>query len=208
MATTTKAEPQQARARRTKAAIIEAALARFGAEGYRSATIAAIAADAGVTDAGLLYHFPTKEDLLFAVIMRADIDQQAIVEGRRATGGMSFLRTMRDWGELMERESSVTALHTILSAEHMLDDSRINAYFRERYEGALAISVSALAEAQGRGEIRAEVDVKAEARLLLAVMDGARLQYFFTDGRVSMADMIRTYIDQLIARISTHPHRG
>lgn len=197
-----RAGPQQARAKRTRGAIIDAASRRFGAEGYRAATIAAIAADAGMTDAGLLYHFPTKEDLLFAVMRAADTGLQATIEERQAFGGLEYLRAMRDWGELMERDSSVTALHTILSAEHLLDDSRVNAYFRARYENAIALTTAALDEAHRRGELRADVDAEAEARALLAVMDGARLQYFFTDGHVSMADMVRTYIDQMLERIS------
>ena len=143
MSDTRRAAPQQARARRTRTAIIEAASRRFGAEGYRSATIAAIAADAGVTDAGLVDHFPTKEDLLFAVMQAADAELGTMAEERSALGGLEYFRQMRDWGELMERDASITALHTILSAEHLLDDSRINAYFRERYQNAVAFTTRA-----------------------------------------------------------------
>jgi len=207
MATSTNARPQQARAKRTRKAVIEAASRRFGAEGYRSATIAAIAADAGVTDAGLLYHFPTKEDLLFAVMSAADAELQTTVEERRMLGGLEYFRAMRDWGELMERDSSITALHTILSAEHLLDDSRVNAYFRARYDNALALTVGAFEDGQRRGEIRAEADAEGEARTLLAVMDGARLQYFFTDGRVSMAEMVRQYLDQMLDRVAAPSDR-
>ncbi|MFZ9630058.1 MAG: TetR family transcriptional regulator, partial [Ilumatobacteraceae bacterium] len=191
-----------ARAQRTRQAIIDAAAARFGAEGYRSATIAAIAADAGVTDAGLLYHFPTKEDLLFAVMKSADIALQAVLEERRHLGGLDFIRAMRDWGELMEREAPITAMHTILSAEHLLDDSRINTYFRTRYETANSDAVAALEEARRRGQLRDGVDIEAEARLFLAVMDGARLQYFFSDGEVSMATLVRQYVDTMVERLS------
>lgn len=201
----TSPRPQQARARRTRKAIIEAALRRFGAEGYRSATIAAIAADAGMTDAGLLYHFPTKEDLLFAVMRTADAELQSTVAERSKLGGLEYFRAMRDWGALMERDASMTALHTILSAEHLLDDSRVNAYFRDRYDNAIAFTTSALEDAKQRGELRDGVDIEAEARNLLAVMDGARLQYFFTDGRVSMAEMIHHHIDQMLGRISVAP---
>jgi AcrR family transcriptional regulator len=200
--TSERAAPQQARAKRTRKAIIEAASKRFGSEGYRAATIAAIAADAGMTDAGLLYHFPTKEDLLFAVMQAADTELQSTVRERSALGGLEYFRAMRDWGELMERDSSITALHTILSAEHLLDDSRVNVYFRERYDSAIAMTTAAFREAEQRGELREGVDIEAEARTLLAVMDGARLQYFFTDGRVSMADMIRRYIDETLDRIA------
>jgi AcrR family transcriptional regulator len=207
MAISTNAQPQQARAKRTRKAIIAAASRRFGEEGYRSATIAAIAADAGVTDAGLLYHFPTKEDLLFAVMSAADTELQATVEERRALGGLAYFRAMRDWGDLMERDSSLTALHTILSAEHLLDNSRVNAYFRARYTNALALTTGAFEDGRRQGEIRADTDVEGEARMLLAVMDGARLQYFFTDGRVSMGDMVRGYVDQMLARVTEPKHR-
>jgi len=53
---------------RRRKMLLEAALARFSAEGYEAATTRAVAADAGVSETVLFRHFPSKHDLLLAVI--------------------------------------------------------------------------------------------------------------------------------------------
>ncbi|CAM5352732.1 hypothetical protein SGLAM104S_04139 [Streptomyces glaucescens] len=47
---------------------LEAALLRFGQDGYRKTSLARIARDAEITDAGLLHHFRDKQQLLLAVV--------------------------------------------------------------------------------------------------------------------------------------------
>ena len=54
----------------SRARILAAALAEFAAGGYRGASVAAIAQRAGMSQSGVLRHFPTKEALLTAVIER------------------------------------------------------------------------------------------------------------------------------------------
>ena len=198
-------EPQQARARRTKQAIVDAALARFGTEGFRKTKIADIAADAGVTDAGLLYHFPTKEALLFAVMQAAEASHGRSAEASLLESPAAFA-LMREWGAVMEEEASITALNTVLSAEHVLDDSRVNAYFKDRYRVVVAAMTSAFERARAAGEIKPDIDPEVEARLMLATMDGARLQYFYSDGSVSMAALVRDHVDRMLERISIEPH--
>ena len=51
-----------------RASIVEAALAVFSSEGYRGATIDAIAAQAGMSKPNLLYYFKTKEDIYREVL--------------------------------------------------------------------------------------------------------------------------------------------
>ena len=50
---------------------MESAFTAFGTIGYWNTTLAQIAQDCGVTRAGLLHHFPTKESLLEAVLAAA-----------------------------------------------------------------------------------------------------------------------------------------
>ena len=52
--------------------ILEVATVHFGRRGYGGARLVDIAAEAGVTDAGLLHHFPTKKALFEAVVARRD----------------------------------------------------------------------------------------------------------------------------------------
>src|SRR5688572_7839098 len=66
-----------------RAQLIDVALAQFAEHGYDGASTRAIASAAGVTEALIFRHFPTKRDLLLAVIERhsppppePDLEQQ------------------------------------------------------------------------------------------------------------------------------------
>ncbi|WP_051807471.1 TetR/AcrR family transcriptional regulator [Actinoplanes subtropicus] len=53
--------------RQKRAQILISAAERFAAGGYHRTPMAQIAADVGLTEGGLLYHFPSKKHLLLAV---------------------------------------------------------------------------------------------------------------------------------------------
>lgn len=195
-------KPQQERARRTRRAILEAAMQRFGTDGYRGTSIASIAADAGMTDAGLLYHFPTKEALLFAVLVEHDAREQRTIDALTADPG-DLVQKLREWGRHMEEVAAFTSLQAILSAEHMLDNSRINGYFRQRYEVVLQWLTDTFDSAKSQGQIATSTNTRSEAEVLLSVMDGARMLYFYTDGKVSIADVLRKHVDDMFSRIGS-----
>ncbi|NED69948.1 TetR family transcriptional regulator, partial [Streptomyces sp. SID10244] len=57
-----------------KRRILEVAQQLLGRNGWRNTTLAQIAAEAGVTPAGLLHHFESKAQLLHAVLELRDAD--------------------------------------------------------------------------------------------------------------------------------------
>lgn len=65
MATRTRSEERRAE-------IVRAALEVIAERGYRGASLAAVAERVGLTQQGLLHHFPTKEALLVAVLKERD----------------------------------------------------------------------------------------------------------------------------------------
>lgn len=64
------------RGERTRRAILDAAIARFGREGYRATSVADIARDAGVGGTVAYAYFPNKEALFLAAI---DEDAAAVI---------------------------------------------------------------------------------------------------------------------------------
>jgi AcrR family transcriptional regulator len=63
-----------ARARETDERILGAALISFGTKGYDATSLDALAGELGVTKQTILYHHPSKAELLDAVIDRASVD--------------------------------------------------------------------------------------------------------------------------------------
>jgi len=82
-----------AKGEQTRTAILDAAVVRFGRDGYRSTSVADIARDAAVSGTATYAYFPNKEALFFAAV---DADAAAtITEGlsHLADGGSS----VDDW---------------------------------------------------------------------------------------------------------------
>src|SRR4051812_37727641 len=61
-------------------AILAAAMHRFSREGYQCAAIADVAKDVGLSLPGLLHHFPTKVDLLLAILDKRDLESTAAID--------------------------------------------------------------------------------------------------------------------------------
>jgi AcrR family transcriptional regulator len=183
-------------------AIVDAALALFATYGYRGTSIDAVAARVGVTDAGVLYHFGTKADLLLAVLAHHDARWAEMVLAARALGPAEELRRLSEWGAEMEKHTDLVALLVILSAEHLREHTPTNAYLRTRYKTVVDGYRDTFAAAVGAGLICEDVDARAEAVALAAFLDGIRLQWFFTDGAVSMADAVRRYMETTLSRLA------
>ena len=97
---TARREPQQAPrplradARRNREAILRAALETFETEGVL-ASLDGIALRAGVGNATLYRNFPTREDLL-AAVMQTNIER-ALAEGRQLSRSLSPREALAEW---------------------------------------------------------------------------------------------------------------
>jgi AcrR family transcriptional regulator len=76
MASSTIAEPTNARSRRTRAALLAAAHTILKEDGFEALTITAVAERAGVTRRSVYLHFPSRAELVGALF-----DYVAVVEG-------------------------------------------------------------------------------------------------------------------------------
>jgi TetR/AcrR family transcriptional regulator len=78
--------------RPTRERILDAALVRFGTRGFEAVSLDEIAAAAGITKQTVLYWFPSKDELLGAVIERSAAELTATVEAALRTAGPGFER--------------------------------------------------------------------------------------------------------------------
>lgn len=68
------------KSRRTRARILDAALRLFAEIGYQAASNALIAEAAGLTRGAMLYHFPSREELVEAAIAHIEVERARLFE--------------------------------------------------------------------------------------------------------------------------------
>ncbi|HEY2213406.1 MAG TPA: TetR/AcrR family transcriptional regulator [Acidimicrobiales bacterium] len=152
--------------------ILEAALDLFSMQGYRGTPIADIAAKVGLSVAGVLHYFSSKEELLAAVLKRRDSSLGPWFDGKWLETG-SFCDAIH---ELMYRSVSSPQelrLFVTLSAESTDQTHPSHTFFQERYRMSRRHFTEVMAVAKKQGEIIPE----ASGPLLMAVLDGLQIQW-------------------------------
>jgi AcrR family transcriptional regulator len=152
--------------------ILQAALEVFSVQGYRGAPMADIADKVGLTLAGVLHYYSSKEKLLAAVLMRRDHGLTPPFQQKWDETG-SFCQSVH---ELIAR--SVSSPHELrlfvtMSAEATDPDHPAHTYFKERYRLSRLHFTEILDQAKERGEI----DPIASGPVLMAVLDGLQIQW-------------------------------
>jgi AcrR family transcriptional regulator len=184
--------------------ILDAAAELFAASGYRGTTVAAVARKVGITDAGVLHHFKSKEALLLGVLHEYGRSVQEQID-RAGLRGIDLLRAVRNWGVEMEARPEISSLLIALTTEYLTGDSPVRRAIQASYRQGLDRYIAAFATAAASGDLRADLDPVHEASALIAHLDGIRLQWFLSDGGFSMADSVRRYVDDTLARLAPAP---
>lgn len=164
------------RARRQQ--IVETALEVFASSGFRGGSLREIAKRAGLTPAGLLHHFSGKEDL-FAEVIRQRDERVRAAAGEIDDG--HIVDQIRDVVAYNRSTRGLTSLYTVVAAEATDAEHPAHEEFRRRYADRARATTELLRRAQERGEIRADLDPAAAARLIAAVMDGLQQQWLLDD---------------------------
>ncbi|MBB1155013.1 MULTISPECIES: TetR/AcrR family transcriptional regulator [Amycolatopsis] len=177
--------------------IVSAAAVVYGEAGYHASSLREIAKRAGITHAGLLYHFPTKEALLAAVLERRDAED-AVREQLSAPPGLEVLRRFIALAEHNVRHRGIVELYSRLAAEAISEDHPAHAYFARHYREArdsIAQSFHALAET---GELRPGADPDLAALTFIALMDGLQVQWLTTPTQVDTVGSLRLFLQTLL----------
>lgn len=200
-------EDGYASGRARKERILEQAVAAFGTSGFDNATLTDIAAACGVSRQGLLHHFPSKEDLLTAVLARRDeldgASFAAAISGNR-TPAEALAETMSANAEL----PTVMRLYTVLSAEATNPEHAAHDYFSTLYVRLRAQLTEAISTAQTAGEIPAAWSAETFATMLLALKDGLALQALLSPDLVDPVATMREVNAMLLPGTSSAEEHG
>ena len=183
-------------------AILEAAVEHFATWGFFNASVPKIAADVGLTKAGLLHHFGSKEQLLAAVLETRD--QQAIdtffTEG--ATPDVpTYLGQVAALSRFNENQPGLTQLFSVLSVEASNPAHPAHLYFRQRYARVVGASADVFARAAAAGDLRPGFDPDHLASELIAVLDGLAVQWALSESAFSLSERVAEYLNRLSGSI-------
>ncbi|MCJ1671967.1 MULTISPECIES: TetR/AcrR family transcriptional regulator [unclassified Rathayibacter] len=177
-------------------AIIEAAHAVFAARGYARGSLQDVADRVGLSQTSLLHYFPSKTDLLLAVLQHRDritgdgstpVDpEEGLVEG--------IVRQTR----YNETAPGVIELYAVLCGESTTDEHPGRDFFASRFQRLRADYAGQLRELRAAGRLREGADPDRVAASIIALWDGIQLQWLLENDAVDMVACLTDYLDLMI----------
>ncbi|MEA5455801.1 helix-turn-helix domain-containing protein [Sinomonas sp. JGH33] len=182
--------------------ILATAARVFSEEGYRGTSMSAIARACGLSQTGLLHYFPTKEDLLRAVMERRDALDSAIAlapTGERLRG-WEFVESLVRLVRVNQGQPGIVRLYTTVSGEAVDAAHPANAWLVEHHTQAREMFRTAFREAAEDGTLRPDAPVEAMIRCLVAGMDGLQVQWLSDGSYEDMATDFEVLVEAFTAR--------
>ncbi|MDO6963217.1 TetR/AcrR family transcriptional regulator [Rhizobium alvei] len=182
--------------------ILEAAMRVFSRDGYHNAAIAAIAEEVGLTLAGLLHHFPSKVDLLLAILEQRDIEGHALIRKSEADW-RALLAGLKMLNRHNAANPDLVRLFSILNAESLIHDHPAATWFQNRSDRVRTQFSEAIEQGKIAGEVRADVDSALLASEIIGTMDGLQILWLRDPARTDIVAIFDLYVDRLSAAIAT-----
>ncbi len=191
---TTPRRTQVERTRARKERLIQAATRFFGQNGYHGTSLADIAQAAGVTEPGLLHHYPSKVQLLMDVLAERDrIDRERFGYEIHPSAD-SMLSSLHALVEYNQTVPGLVQLFTVLVTESIDQNHPGHEFFLQRYQNIRQQSLEPVRQAQEKGEIRADLPPEDLLMLTFAIMDGLQIQWLYEPDRVDMARLFEQFM--------------
>lgn len=158
--------------------------------GYRRTSLAAVAERAGLTQPGLLHHFPTKELLLVGVLEARDRWDLASAAAASDCWRTDTLAQLVDYNAT---RPGIVQTYTVLSADSVTEDHPARAFFETRFRTVRA-SMANVLRAEFGDTLPGGLTPEQAAPLLVAVMDGLQLQWLLDPEKVDMPAAFRDFV--------------
>ncbi|GAB3795171.1 TetR/AcrR family transcriptional regulator [Humibacter antri] len=195
-----KPKPRAGTAARREA-VLEAAMSVFGERGYNKAALTEVAERAGMTHAGVLHHFGSKERLLVAVLQYRDGDEVDGIAARSQVDGPAFVGHILDTVEANTERRGVVQAYAVLSAESVTEGHPAQEYFRGRIAGLREKLIRVLREF-ARDDASDDELLRA-ANSLIAVMDGLQVQWLLDPDAVDMPGTVAMVMNEIVDRLAS-----
>lgn len=201
--------PRQTRAHgdARKRQILDAALDLFSARGFNAVSVADLATRVGMTQAGLLHHFPTKADLMLAVLQERET-RNSLDEERDLNAGADYVTSFINRLEENEKNPVLVQLFAVLSAESLSVTHPSHEWFVQRYEKTVADMTNAISEMIDEPRLPAGATAETVARWVIGLADGLRLQWLLNPEALSRHQTVRQFVQLLEPYLKDHYRWG
>lgn len=184
----------RARGSDRRESIVRAAFAVIAERGYRGTSLAAVAERVGLTQQGLMHYFPTKEDLLTAVLETRD-QWDLLHFGHSADPSAMTVNQLADLVDYNATRPGIVQTYTVLSADSVTEDHPAREYFQDRY-ARVRTGMAQLLE-RHRDELPPGLTAEQIAPIAIAVLDGLQLQWLLAPDEVDMPTGFRNFLTLL-----------
>ncbi|RXZ73346.1 TetR/AcrR family transcriptional regulator [Agromyces albus] len=165
--------------------ILTAALEVIARNGYRRTSVRELADAVGLSQAGLLHYFSSKEELFQEILRKrdeVDVESYGFDLARPIDGLVAVIRHNADVPGLVQ-------LYAQLSVEAVDPEHPSHDFFVERYEDLRREFGGYIREEQRAGAIDPELDPDLTATLFVAASDGLQTQWLL-DPSIDMSEHI------------------
>ncbi|KHK99968.1 hypothetical protein LK09_01230 [Microbacterium mangrovi] len=179
--------------------ILTKALEVVAQSGPSAAYVKDIADAVGLTPAGLLHYFDSKDEL-FAEILRRRNEVDVENYWPRASEAEHLESLRRGYLDIIEHNATVPGvvqLYMRVAADSPSPDHPAHAFFREHGEELRAALMRGIVRLQAEGELDPGTDPEMLARVLQAVADGLQMQWML-EPDVDMAAGVDTLFSLLV----------
>lgn len=171
--------------------ILDAALEVVAREGYRGSSVREIAAASGLSQAGLMHHFASKDELFTEILRRRDEIDMALI------GSTPGIRALEGISLAIEHNTEVPGLvHLFVSfsAEATAPGHVAKDFFIERSARLQGYLADDIRVRQTAGELPASLNAESAAGSLIAMADGLQSQWLLNP-TIDMSALIREAIE-------------
>ncbi|OIH94294.1 TetR/AcrR family transcriptional regulator [Curtobacterium sp. MCBA15_001] len=173
--------------------ILDVALGLFAERGFTNVSIADVAGEVGITPAGLLHHFGTKNALLIAVLQEREArNEQA--DARLRDEGMDWLETFVERLEHNEEQPALVQLFALLSAESIAQQHPAHDWFVDRYRALAEKSAREMTGLLDPAKLPEGITATTVSQWLVGLADGLRLQQLLNPGSVDRHESVRAFV--------------
>lgn len=163
--------------------------------GWRSTTLGQIASEAGVTPAGLLHHFESKEQLLHAVLDARDADDDA-----NANMSGDIVEEIRKAAERFTRSPELIGMFAVILVENLDPQAALHKRVLNRYRAAIEVVAEGIRRGQRSGRYRSDLEPDIKAAEVVAFLNGMETSWLL-DPSIPLTEVFVEYTTSLARQL-------